>query len=177
LFRKYNLWLFFHHYQLLVLWCRVIPEFTKLFTSGKSHMFRKLLKLQKKGVHPEYLAGLWQAISVLFGKHGIFCFDVCRLFCQWIWPEYDHDLSVNLRFLVGGFRFSGDGTCHHCRGQYGPVTLMPRYIYELSLIESIPNIEKKFKLNWFSPDFEKGQIYLEANDGAVILKGHSKTCV
>ncbi|OQX66603.1 MAG: sodium-translocating pyrophosphatase, partial [Sorangiineae bacterium NIC37A_2] len=50
---------------------------------------------------------------------------------------------------------------------YGPVTDNAQSVYELSLIEDIPNvadeIEKKFG---FRPDFEKAKHFLEENDGA-----------
>ena len=50
---------------------------------------------------------------------------------------------------------------------YGPVTDNAQSIYELSLIESIPNIEKEIGKEFgFKPDFEKAKHYLEANDGA-----------
>jgi K(+)-stimulated pyrophosphate-energized sodium pump len=50
---------------------------------------------------------------------------------------------------------------------YGPVTDNAQSIYELSLIEEVPNIEKEIEKDFgFKPDFEKGKYYLEANDGA-----------
>ena len=50
---------------------------------------------------------------------------------------------------------------------YGPVTDNAQSIYELSLIEKIPNIEADIEAEYgFKPDFEKAKHYLEANDGA-----------
>ena len=50
---------------------------------------------------------------------------------------------------------------------YGPVTDNAQSIYELSLIETIPNISKEIEKDFgFKPDFEKAKYYLEANDGA-----------
>ena len=50
---------------------------------------------------------------------------------------------------------------------YGPVTDNAQSIYELSLIETIPNISKQIQKDFgFKPDFDKAKYYLEANDGA-----------
>ena len=50
---------------------------------------------------------------------------------------------------------------------YGPVTDNAQSIYELSLIEEVPNVSSEIEKDFgFKPDFEKSKYYLEANDGA-----------
>jgi K(+)-stimulated pyrophosphate-energized sodium pump len=50
---------------------------------------------------------------------------------------------------------------------YGPVTDNAQSVYELSLIETIPNIQAEVKKDFgFTPQFEKGKATLEENDGA-----------
>jgi K(+)-stimulated pyrophosphate-energized sodium pump len=50
---------------------------------------------------------------------------------------------------------------------YGPVADNAQSVYELSLIESQPNIVQDIKQTFgFTPDFENGKHFLEANDGA-----------
>ncbi|HPT03588.1 MAG TPA: sodium/proton-translocating pyrophosphatase, partial [Bacteroidales bacterium] len=50
---------------------------------------------------------------------------------------------------------------------YGPVTDNAQSVYELSMIEEIPEISKEIERDFnFKPDFEKAKYYLEANDGA-----------
>jgi len=50
---------------------------------------------------------------------------------------------------------------------YGPVTDNAQSVYELSLIEDIPNISEEIEKDFgFKPDWEKSKHYLEANDGA-----------
>ena len=50
---------------------------------------------------------------------------------------------------------------------YGPVTDNAQSIYELSLIETLPDIETEIQKNYgFKADFEQAKYYLEANDGA-----------
>ncbi|HUJ63137.1 MAG TPA: sodium-translocating pyrophosphatase, partial [Kofleriaceae bacterium] len=70
-------------------------------------------------------------------------------------------------FGLVAFGFLGMGPVTIAVDSYGPVTDNAQSVYELSLIESIPNvedeIEKEFK---FKPDFEKAKGFLEENDGA-----------
>ena len=50
---------------------------------------------------------------------------------------------------------------------YGPVSDNAQSIYELSLIEQIPNIKSEIEKDFnFTPEFESAKNYLEANDGA-----------
>jgi len=50
---------------------------------------------------------------------------------------------------------------------YGPVTDNAQSIFELSQIESIPNISAQIEKKYgFTPDFKNGKHMLEENDGA-----------
>ena len=50
---------------------------------------------------------------------------------------------------------------------YGPVADNAQSVYELSLIESIPNVKNEIKKEFgFEPNFDKAKGFLEANDGA-----------
>src|SRR4026208_2009389 len=50
---------------------------------------------------------------------------------------------------------------------YGPVTDNAQSVYELSLIENVPNIKQEVKKDFaFDLNFEKAKHYLEENDGA-----------
>ena len=70
-------------------------------------------------------------------------------------------------FGLVAFGFLGMGPVTIAVDSYGPVTDNAQSIYELSLIESIPDIEKEIQRDFgFNPDFEKAKHYLEANDGA-----------
>jgi K(+)-stimulated pyrophosphate-energized sodium pump len=70
-------------------------------------------------------------------------------------------------FGLVAFGFLGMGPVTIAVDSYGPVTDNAQSVYELSLIEHIPNIEaeieKEFK---FKPDFSKAKAFLEENDGA-----------
>jgi K(+)-stimulated pyrophosphate-energized sodium pump len=70
-------------------------------------------------------------------------------------------------FGLVAFGFLGMGPVTIAVDSYGPVTDNAQSVYELSLIETIPNIKAEMKKDFgFEPDFEKGKDYLEENDGA-----------
>jgi K(+)-stimulated pyrophosphate-energized sodium pump len=70
-------------------------------------------------------------------------------------------------FGLVAFGMLGMGPVTIAVDSYGPVTDNAQSIYELSLIEEIPNIEAEIQKDFgFKPDFEKSKHYLEANDGA-----------
>src|SRR5262249_16240134 len=50
---------------------------------------------------------------------------------------------------------------------YGPVTDNAQSVYELSVIETIPDVKAEVKKDFgFEPDFERAKHFLEENDGA-----------
>jgi K(+)-stimulated pyrophosphate-energized sodium pump len=70
-------------------------------------------------------------------------------------------------FGLVAFGFLGMGPVTIAVDSYGPVTDNAQSVYELSTIETIPNIEKEIKKDFgFDPKFEKAKHYLEENDGA-----------
>ncbi|HZW06953.1 MAG TPA: sodium/proton-translocating pyrophosphatase, partial [Phycisphaerales bacterium] len=70
-------------------------------------------------------------------------------------------------FGLVAFGFLGMGPVTIAVDSYGPVTDNAQSVYELSLIENIPGIEKEIQKDFgFSPNFEKGKEFLEENDGA-----------
>jgi len=70
-------------------------------------------------------------------------------------------------FGLVAFGMLGMGPVTIAVDSYGPVTDNAQSIYELSLIEEVPNIKEEIEKDFgFTPDFEKSKYYLEANDGA-----------
>jgi K(+)-stimulated pyrophosphate-energized sodium pump len=70
-------------------------------------------------------------------------------------------------FGLVAFGMLGMGPVTIAVDSYGPVTDNAQSIYELSLIESIPNVSQQIQKDFgFKPDFDKAKHYLEANDGA-----------
>ena len=65
------------------------------------------------------------------------------------------------------FGFLGMGPVTIAVDSYGPVTDNAQSVYELSLIENVPDVSNQIQKEFgFKPDFEKGKQYLEENDGA-----------
>jgi K(+)-stimulated pyrophosphate-energized sodium pump len=70
-------------------------------------------------------------------------------------------------FGLLAFGMLGMGPVTIAVDSYGPVTDNAQSIYELSLIEEVPNIDKEIEKDFgFTPDWEKAKYYLEANDEA-----------
>jgi K(+)-stimulated pyrophosphate-energized sodium pump len=70
-------------------------------------------------------------------------------------------------FGLIAFGFLGMGPVTIAVDSYGPVTDNAQSVYELSLIETVPNIAAEVQKDFgFSPNFELGKHFLEENDGA-----------
>jgi K(+)-stimulated pyrophosphate-energized sodium pump len=70
-------------------------------------------------------------------------------------------------FGLVAFGFLGMGPVTIAVDSYGPVTDNAQSVYELSLIENVPNIEAELKKDFgFDVKFERAKHLLEANDGA-----------
>lgn len=147
----------------------LIPEFTKLFTSPKSAHVQETVKAsQEGGASLNILAGLiagnfsgfWKGM-VFFGlMFGAYFASQYGLESIMIYPSI-------FAFGLVAFGFLGMGPVTIAVDSYGPVTDNAQSIYELSLIETLPDIEKSIEKEYgFKPDFEVGKHFLEANDGA-----------
>ena len=65
------------------------------------------------------------------------------------------------------FGFLGTGPVTIAVDSYGPVTDNAQSVYELSLIEQVPNIKQELKKDYnIDVNFERAKEMLEANDGA-----------
>jgi K(+)-stimulated pyrophosphate-energized sodium pump len=77
------------------------------------------------------------------------------------------DPSAVFAFGLVAFGFLGMGPVTIAVDSYGPVTDNAQSVFELSIIETIPNIDKEIKKDFgFDVQFEKGKHFLEENDGA-----------
>jgi len=147
----------------------LIPEFTKIFTSGKSaHVQEVVIASKEGGASLNILAGLiagnfsafWQGmvfVGLMFIAYLASTFGLSEIM---IYPSI-------FAFGLVAFGLLGMGPVTIAVDSYGPVTDNAQSIYELSLIETIPGIEKEIERDFgFKPDFDKAKHYLEANDGA-----------
>jgi K(+)-stimulated pyrophosphate-energized sodium pump len=148
----------------------LIPEFTKIFTSPKSKHVQEVVRASREGgpslnILSGFVAGNFSA----FWQGMVF---LLLMFVAYFASNYSLDLVIPaykavFAFGLVAFGFLGMGPVTIAVDSYGPVTDNAQSIYELSLIESIPNISKEIEKDFgFKPDFDKAKHYLEANDGA-----------
>jgi len=147
----------------------LIPEFTKIFTSPKSHHVNEIVTASREGgASLNILSGLvagnfsafWQGMVFLVLMFVAYFASTNGLDALMIYPSI-------FAFGLVAFGFLGMGPVTIAVDSYGPVTDNAQSIYELSLIEENPNIAKEVERDFgFKPDFENAKHYLEANDGA-----------
>ncbi|HEY9062138.1 MAG TPA: sodium-translocating pyrophosphatase [Pseudobacteroides sp.] len=147
----------------------LIPEFTKIFTSPKSaHVQETVTSSREGGASLNILAGLIAGNFSAFWKGMVF-FGLMFL-AYFVSNQGLADIMIYPSIFAFGlvaFGFLGMGPVTIAVDSYGPVTDNAQSIYELSLIESIPNVDKQIEKDFgFKPDFDKAKYYLEANDGA-----------
>ncbi|MFA6241674.1 MAG: sodium-translocating pyrophosphatase, partial [Candidatus Hydrogenedentales bacterium] len=147
----------------------LIPELVKVFTSTNSRHVREIVSASREGgaslnIISGFVAGnfsaywMGMAIIMLMGvAYGVSTFGVGA------------HMSAPAIFAFGlvAFGFLGMGPVTIAVDSYGPVTDNAQSVYELSTIETIPNIKEDIKKNFgFTPMFEEGKDFLEENDGA-----------
>jgi K(+)-stimulated pyrophosphate-energized sodium pump len=147
----------------------LIPEFTKVFTSPKSAHVQEVVKMSREGgASLNILSGLIAGNFSAFWKGMVFFVLMLAAYVASTFGLGDIMIYPSIfAFGLVAFGFLGMGPVTIAVDSYGPVTDNAQSIYELSLIETLPNIEKEIERDYgFKPDFEKGKYYLEANDGA-----------
>jgi K(+)-stimulated pyrophosphate-energized sodium pump len=147
----------------------LIPEFTKIFTSPKSDHVAEVVKASREGGPSlNILSGL---VAGNFSAFWIGMVFLALMFTAYYFSGFglDEIMIYPSIFAFGlvAFGMLGMGPVTIAVDSYGPVTDNAQSIYELSLIETIPNISKQIQKDFgFKPDFDKAKYYLEANDGA-----------
>jgi len=147
----------------------VIPEFVKVFTSSKSkHTEEVVTAAREGGASLDILSGLvagnfsafWLGISVFALMFIAYKTSTLGLVDFMIYPSV-------FAFGLVAFGMLGMGPVTIAVDSYGPVTDNAQSVYELSLIESIPNVEKEIEKDFgFKPRFDVAKQYLEENDSA-----------
>ncbi len=147
----------------------IIPELVKVFTSTESAHVKEVVAASREGgASLNILAGLiagnfsayWMglAIAALMGIAAYFA--AMGLGALMIAPAV-------FAFGLVAFGFLGMGPVTIAVDSYGPVTDNAQSVFELSTIETIPNIKEEVKKEFgFTPDFDRAKHNLEANDGA-----------
>jgi len=147
----------------------IIPEVIKVFTSTESAHVREVVTAsQEGGPSLNILAGLtagnfsayWMGI-IIVALMGI-AYGVST-------QGLDSLMKAESVFAFGlvAFGFLGMGPVTIAVDSYGPVTDNAQSVYELSVIESIPDIAGELKKDFaIDVNFERAKYLLEENDGA-----------
>ena len=156
----------------------LIPELVKVFTSTESrHVSEVVTSSREGGPSLNILSGLvagnfsgyWLGISIV-GLMAIAYFFSILGAAEGLGLGA---LMVNpiaapvFGFGLVAFGFLGMGPVTIAVDSYGPVTDNAQSVYELSLIEQIPNVEEEVKRNYnVDVNFARAKHLLEENDGA-----------
>jgi K(+)-stimulated pyrophosphate-energized sodium pump len=152
----------------------IIPELVKIFTSVESsHVKEVVTSSREGGASLNILSGLvagnfsayWLGI-VIMGLMSV-AYLVSRLGLGG-YPEGTLMIAPAVfAFGLVAFGFLGMGPVTIAVDSYGPVTDNAQSVFELSVIESLPNIKQELKKDYgFDVNFERAKHLLEENDGA-----------
>jgi K(+)-stimulated pyrophosphate-energized sodium pump len=147
----------------------IIPELVKVFTSTESRHVKEVVTSAEEGgaslgILSGFVAGNFSAYyiglaMVLLMSLG-YLISTMGLGTQMLAPAV-------FAFGLVAFGFLGMGPVTIAVDSYGPVTDNAQSVYELSLIEQIPNIKQELKKDYnIDVNFERAKEMLEANDGA-----------
>lgn len=147
----------------------IIPEVVKVFTSTKSrHVEEVVTSAREGGASLDVLSGLvagnfsafWMGLVIAGLMAGAYFVSLAGLGGLMMAPAV-------FAFGLVAFGFLGMGPVTIAVDSYGPVTDNAQSVYELSVIESLPNIEREIERDFgFRPAFDKSKLFLEENDGA-----------
>ena len=147
----------------------LIPELVKVFTSTESAHVREVVTSSEEGgaslnILSGFVAGnfsaFWLGLAMLLLMAVAYGVSTEGLGALMIAPAV-------FAFGLVAFGFLGMGPVTIAVDSYGPVTDNAQSVYELSLIEEIPNIRAEIQSKFgFTPDFERAKQHLEENDGA-----------
>jgi K(+)-stimulated pyrophosphate-energized sodium pump len=147
----------------------VIPEVVKVFTSTESAHVKEVVTASREGgASLNVLAGL---IAGNFSAYWMGMVIVALMAIAYWVSGYGLEAIMIapavFAFGLVAFGFLGMGPVTIAVDSYGPVTDNAQSVYELSLIENIPNVKEEIKRDFgFDANFEKAKHFLEENDGA-----------
>jgi K(+)-stimulated pyrophosphate-energized sodium pump len=165
----------------------IIPEVVKVFTSTTSRHVREVVTASREGgASLNVLSGLtagnfsafWMGLvfvvlmgaAFLVGRgdlEAVLATSLGGVVSADQIPAIAAMMSPVFAFGLVAFGFLGMGPVTIAVDSYGPVTDNAQSVYELSCIETIPNVKEEIKKEFgFDVNFEKAKHFLEENDGA-----------
>jgi K(+)-stimulated pyrophosphate-energized sodium pump len=148
----------------------LIPELTTFFTSVHSRHVREVVNTSREGgASLNILSGLTAGNFSAFWIGGVML--VALMAVAWgvsnAMPAGVMAAPAVFAFGLVAFGFLGMGPVTIAVDSYGPVTDNAQSVYELSLIEQVPNVEAEVQRQLGQkPDFGHAKALLEENDGA-----------
>jgi K(+)-stimulated pyrophosphate-energized sodium pump len=147
----------------------LIPELVKIFTSTESRHVREVVTSASEGgaslgILSGFVAGNFSAyylgLAMVFLMSIGFLVSTLGLSGLMLAPAV-------FAFGLVAFGFLGMGPVTIAVDSYGPVTDNAQSVYELSLIEQVPNIKEEIKKEFgFDANFDRAKDMLEEGDGA-----------
>jgi K(+)-stimulated pyrophosphate-energized sodium pump len=149
----------------------LIPELVKSFTSTESRHVREVVtSAEEGGASLGILSGF---VAGNFSGYYLGLSMVLLMSIAYYFSTMGLALAATMlapavfAFGLVAFGFLGMGPVTIAVDSYGPVTDNAQSVYELSLIEQVPNVEAEIKKDFNMPvNFERAKYLLEANDGA-----------
>jgi len=147
----------------------IIPELVKIFTSTESgHVREVVTSAREGGASLGILSGLvagnfsayWLGMVIVVLMGIAYTVSTAGLGAIMVAPAV-------FAFGLVAFGFLGMGPVTIAVDSYGPVTDNAQSVFELSLIEQVPNVKQALKRDHgIDVNFETAKHLLEANDGA-----------
>jgi K(+)-stimulated pyrophosphate-energized sodium pump len=150
----------------------LIPELVKVFTSVESGHVKEVVTASREGgASLNILSGLvagnfsgyWTGLTIV----ALMAIGSAVAGTLPTGPDALMIAPSVFAFGLIAFGFLGMGPVTIAVDSYGPVTDNAQSVFELSTIETLPNIKQEIKKEFgFDVDFERAKHHLEANDGA-----------
>jgi K(+)-stimulated pyrophosphate-energized sodium pump len=149
----------------------VIPELVKVFTSVNSRHVREVVKSAQEGgaslgILSGFVAGNFSGYYLGLSMMGLMA---VAFYMSTMGLALAAGMLAPAVFAFGlvAFGFLGMGPVTIAVDSYGPVTDNAQSVYELSLIEQIPNVQAEIKKDFnIDVNFARSKDLLEENDGA-----------
>ena len=147
----------------------LIPELTKVFTSSKSEHVAEIVSSGREGgaslvIISGLVAGnfsaFWKGMAMVGLMAAAYMVSSAGLNDYMVYPSV-------FAFGLVAFGFLGMAPITIAVDSYGPVTDNAQSVFELSVIEQLPNIVQEVEKDFgFKPNFAVGKRFLEENDSA-----------
>jgi K(+)-stimulated pyrophosphate-energized sodium pump len=149
----------------------LIPELVKVFTSVDSrHVNEVVTSAKEGGASLGILSGL---VAGNFSGYWLGLSMVALMSIAYFFSQMGLALAATMiaapvfAFGLVAFGFLGMGPVTIAVDSYGPVTDNAQSVYELSMIEQVPNVKAEIKKDFnIDVNFDRSKDLLEENDGA-----------